>query len=206
MNAQTKVEASLASAMAAAFGEIDAASKSANNPHFKSKYADLTSVIDAIKPALTNHGLFFTQRPQPCEGGVRIQTYLHHASGEEMALGDLFVPANKNDAQAFGSALTYARRYALVTAFGVPVEDDDGNAASRSAGGRSGESEVSPQRIDDAQWAMLVQLLEQTKTDTAKFCAAYNVASLKDMTPGQFQAGKAILDDRLKKMTEKANA
>lgn len=133
MNAPTKIEASLTSAMAAAFAEIDAASKSANNPHFKSKYADLTSVIDAIKPALVKHGLFFTQHPKPCDGGVQVATVLHHASGDSMALGELFVPANRNDAQAYGSALTYARRYALVTAFGVPTEDDDGNAASKNA-------------------------------------------------------------------------
>lgn len=133
MNAQTKVEAaSLASAMAAAFGAIEGATKSANNPHFKSKYADLTGVIEAIKPALVANGLFFTQHPEPVQGGVQIKTFLHHAGGESLSLGSLFVPANKNDAQAFGSALTYARRYALVTAFGVPTEDDDGNAAAKS--------------------------------------------------------------------------
>lgn len=144
MNAQPKtIEAeTLASAMAAAFGEIEGATKSAANPHFKSKYADITAVIEAIKPALIAHNLFFTQHPQPSEHGVTIETVLHHAAGERMSLGSLFVPANKNDAQGFGSALTYARRYALVTAFGVPVEDDDGNAAAR--GQSKGECAVSP--------------------------------------------------------------
>jgi hypothetical protein len=119
-------------AMALAFAEIEAATKSANNPHFKSKYADITAVIEAVKPALAKHGLFFTQHPQPSEGGVTVETLLHHASGESMSMGSLFVPANRNDAQGFGSALTYCRRYALVTAFGVPTEDDDGNAASKA--------------------------------------------------------------------------
>jgi len=133
VSVQSKIEtASLHSAMALAFGEIESATKTANNPHFKSRYADITAVIDAIKPALIKHGLFFTQRPQMASGGVCIETVVGHAGGEEMSLGVLFVPANKNDAQAFGSALTYARRYALVTAFGVPTEDDDGNAASKS--------------------------------------------------------------------------
>lgn len=122
----------LAKAMALAFAEIESATKSALNPHFKSKYADITSVIEAIKPALIAHGLFFTQHPRPADGGVCIETVLHHAGGEQMSLGALFVPANKQDAQGFGSALTYARRYALVTAFGVPTEDDDGNAAVKS--------------------------------------------------------------------------
>lgn len=140
----TKVEpTTIHTAYAAAFAQIEGATKSANNPHFKSKYADLTSVIEAIKPALAAHGLFFTQCPQTCDGGVTIETTLHHEGGQSIALGSLFMPANRNDAQAYGSALTYARRYALVTAFGVPTEDDDGNAASKE-GGHSQNGALSP--------------------------------------------------------------
>jgi hypothetical protein len=133
MNAPRKVEAeSLAQAMSAAFAEIDAATKSTAGQvgQQKYKYADLTSVIEAIKPALVNHNLFFTQHPRPNDKGVEVETILHHAGGETFSLGSLFVPAANNNAQGFGSALTYARRYALVTAFGVPVEDDDGKAAT----------------------------------------------------------------------------
>lgn len=147
MGVEQKIEAaSLHSAMALAFSEIEAATKSANNPHFKSKYADIGAVIDAIKPALIKHGLFFTQHPQPSEDGVTVETMLHHASGETMSLGSLYLPANKRDAQGFGSALTYARRYALQTAFGVPTEDDDGNAASRAVAGQSQTGAVSQQQ------------------------------------------------------------
>jgi hypothetical protein len=127
-----KAGETLASSMAAAFAEIEAATKSATNPHFKSKYADLGAVIDAVKPALIAHGLFFTQRPEPSEDGVIVETVLHHAGGETISLGKLYVPANKRDAQGFGSAMTYARRYALQTAFGVPTEDDDGNRAAET--------------------------------------------------------------------------
>lgn len=139
MNAQTPIEAAtLASAMAAAFAEIEGATKSNENAAFKnggkvSKYADIGAVIGAIKPALINHDLFFTQHPEPSDKGICVETFLHHAGGESLSLGKLFVPANKNDAQGFGSALTYARRYALVTAFGVPVEDDDGSAAAKAS-------------------------------------------------------------------------
>jgi hypothetical protein len=204
MNAQTKIETSLSSAMAAAFAEIEGATKDKLNPHFKSKYADLGSVIDAIKPALIKNGLYFTQRPQPSEGGVTVETVIGHASGEEMSLGALFVPANKNDAQAFGSALTYARRYALVTAFGVPVEDDDGNAAAR---GQS-RSAVSPsQPINDSDWALAVQLIEATGTDTQKVCEAHKIGSLKEMTAEQFASLRPILEKRLAAMPkESANA
>jgi hypothetical protein len=132
--------ANLAAAMTAAFAEIEGATKAATNPHFKSKYADLTSIIEAIKPPLIRHGLFFTQRCHPDQEGVSVETVLHHSSGEKESLGTLFVPANKRDAQGFGSALTYARRYALQTAFGVPTEDDDGNAAVATARPTTGEA------------------------------------------------------------------
>jgi hypothetical protein len=138
----------LAHAMSAAFAEIEGATKSATNPHFKSKYADLTSIIEAIKPPLIRHGLFFTQRCLPVEDGVSVETVLHHSAGEKESLGTLYVPANKRDPQGFGSALTYARRYALQTAFGVPTEDDDGNAAVRSqaANDRPSTGETGPRK------------------------------------------------------------
>jgi hypothetical protein len=134
------VHPNLSAAMAEAFAEIEGATKSATNPHFKSKYADLTSIIEAIKPPLIRHGLFFTQRCIPSEDGVSVETVLHHSSGEKEGLGTLYVPANKRDPQGFGSALTYARRYALQTAFGVPTEDDDGNAAVATARPSKGEA------------------------------------------------------------------
>jgi hypothetical protein len=143
---KTMVHPNLASAMSAAFAEIEGATKAATNPHFKSKYADLTSIIEAIKPPLIRHGLFFTQRCQPSEDGVSVETVLHHAAGEKESLGTLYVPANKRDAQGFGSALTYARRYALQTAFGVPTEDDDGNAAVRTTENRPTTGETPPKK------------------------------------------------------------
>jgi hypothetical protein len=118
--------------MALAFAEIDAAIKSADNPFFKSKYADLGAIIGTVKPALVSHGLFFTQHCHPSEDGVIVETVLHHRGGESLSMGQLYVPANKRDPQGFGSAQTYARRYALQTAFGVPTEDDDGVAAATS--------------------------------------------------------------------------
>lgn len=202
MTAQQKIEpATLASAMAAAFSEIEGATKLAAGQvgQQKYKYADLTAVIDAIKPALINHGLFFTQHPKPSENGVTIETVLHHAGGEHLSLGELFVPANKHDAQGFGSALTYARRYALVTAFGVPVEDDDGNAAAR---GQSRESAVSPsqptQRLVDADLTKIIQLCEAVGgNQAALICNAYKIDALPELTPSQAQAVIGKLNDKL---------
>jgi len=202
MNAPTKIEAAtLHSAMALAFAKIEAATKSANNPHFRSKYADIGAVIDAIKPALVNHGLFFTQHPQPSEGGVTVETVLHHAGGESVSLGSLFVPANKNDAQAFGSALTYCRRYALVTAFGVPTEDDDGNAAARRGHGE--ERTVSPrQPITDEQVVRLQSLIKATSSNTNAFCNLLGVQKLPDITANRFDEALGLLETKLARMAK----
>lgn len=193
--------ASLAAAMAVAFGEIDSATKGAQGQvgQQKYKYADLTAVIDAIKPALIRNGLFFTQCPEPSDKGVTIETVLHHAAGEHMTLGKLFVPANKQDAQAYGSALTYARRYALVTAFGVPVEDDDGKAASAAPAQQAKQEQL----ISDASWAMLVQLIDHpdAKTTTDKVCQAKNVESLRDLTE---EAARAVIQTLRKRLKDAA--
>ncbi len=121
----------LFAALVQAQSEISAAVKDSTNPHFKSKYADLASVVSAIKPAAAAHGLGFVQVFRESSGGVTVETIILHESGEQFSCGPLFVPAIKNDAQAYGSAITYARRYSLQTAWGVPSEDDDGNGASK---------------------------------------------------------------------------
>lgn len=194
MNAETKVKAAnLSAAMAKAFAEIEAATKSANNPHFKSKYADLGAVIEAVKPPLIKHGLFFTQRSHPAENGVSVETVLHHEGGEELSLGTLFVPANKQDAQGFGSALTYARRYGLMTAFGVPAEDDDGNAAAASA------PRASSTKVTDEQFRNLQAAVDRTGADLARFCKYFQVQSLKDVPASRYQEALNALEAKAKR-------
>lgn len=211
MNSSTRVEAAtLHIAMAAAFGEIEAATKDAVNPAFKqgnkvSKYADLTAVIDAVKPALIRHGLFFTQHPEPSERGVTVETWVHHAGGESLSLGKLFVPANKQDAQGYGSALTYARRYALVTAFGVPVEDDDGNAAARAVRDNAGSTVSSDGPMPPAEYAKLVQLVEATSTNVPKLMEAIGLpgATTLDTIPSTHYAkAVAALETKLAKLAK----
>jgi hypothetical protein len=178
----------LPAALAAAFAEFEAASKSANNPHFKSKYADLSAVMDAVKPALINHGLFFTQMTHDADGGVCIETIIHHRGGDNLSCGKLFVPASKQDAQGFGSALTYARRYSLMTAFGIPAEDDDGNAAARSAPANDRNGRHSPSgKIDDAQFVTLQGLMEGTGADVRRFCQFFQISGVKDLPASRFQ-------------------
>ena len=124
--------ASLAKAMAKAFAVIESAKKDKQNPHFKSWYADLASVVEVIKPALQPNGLWFSQISHNIADHAAIETVIIHESGETMSTGIVAVPVSKRDAQGFGSALTYARRYSLSAAFGVCGEDDDGNAATKA--------------------------------------------------------------------------
>lgn len=105
--------------------------KTSSNPHFRSRYADLSACVEAVIDALNENGIALIQRNIPCESGITIETVFVHESGEMLSSGPLHVPASKNDAQGYGSAQTYARRYSLMAACGIAPEDDDGNAASK---------------------------------------------------------------------------
>ena len=107
--------------------------KTSTNPHFKSRYADLAACVEAVIDALNANGIALVQRQHPCDGGVSIETVFLHESGETYSAGILTVPAAKADPQGYGSALTYARRYSLMAACGIAPEDDDGNAATKTA-------------------------------------------------------------------------
>ena len=180
----------LIDALAKALPELEGAKKNANNPHFKSKYADLGAVIDAIRPIAT-HGIWYLQMTHDNESGAEVETiYIGH--GEQISAGRVFVPASKRDAHGFGSALTYARRYGLQTAFGLSTEDDDGNAAASSA----------QRLIGDADCVLLMQLIQATQSDTRKFCEAFKVGSVKELPEAAFPKAKAMLEKKLAQMTE----
>ena len=121
----------IATALVKAQKAFGPALKTATNPHFKSRYADLSACVEAVMDGLNNNGIALVQQLHEAEHGVTVETVFIHESGEMINCGKLFVPATKQDAQGFGSALTYARRYSLMAACGIAPEDDDGNAASR---------------------------------------------------------------------------
>jgi hypothetical protein len=104
--------------------------KDGDNPFLKSRYVQLEGVVDAIDRALHDTGLAYTQEVVSEGNQVSVTTLILHSSGQFIELGPLSVPVAKNDAQAFGSAETYARRYSLTAAFGITSDpDDDGTAA-----------------------------------------------------------------------------
>lgn len=142
----------LAKALCKAQGKIKHAVKDSANPFFRSKYADLTSVWDAIRDAFQGEGLAVAQCPQVLDSGAAVlETTLMHSSGQWISSR---VPLNpvKNDPQGIGSAITYARRYALQSIAGVCADDDDGEAAQgRKKVNSAGEAMTKKPSWTDAQ-------------------------------------------------------
>ena len=122
--------AKLSEAMCAAQQEIEHAHKDSTNPHFKSTFASLPSVIDATVPVLNRFGLSVIQLPGFQDGCATVETILTHESGEWLS-GVSGSPISKNDPQGVGSAITYLRRYSLAALCCIGQDDDDGNTASQ---------------------------------------------------------------------------
>ena len=120
----------LATALCLAQAEMGGAIKDSNNPFFNSNYADLTSVIKVIKEPFAKYGLSFVQLPVTSAGGngVGVSTMLMHKSGQWLQ-GEYLLPMDKVTPQGAGSAITYARRYALQSLVGIPSVDDDSELA-----------------------------------------------------------------------------
>ncbi len=155
----------IAAALNKAQAEMSGAKKGANNPFFKSKYADMNSVVDAVRIPFCDNGLSYSQFPIMQDNKVGVETILMHESGEWMS-DILVLPMVKQDPQAAGSAITYAKRYALQSIAGIPSEDDDGNAAT----GQKAPAKQSSQNVNwynsfenDKQF-MLVDIQSGAKT------------------------------------------
>lgn len=162
----TKISAALVAAQKA-FGP---ALKTSINPHYKSKYCSLDACIEAVIDGLNANGIALIQRPQPCESGVMIETLFVHESGESLSGGTLHVPAQKNDPQGYGSALTYARRYSLCAACGIAPEDDDGNAASKPA---KAKATPAPESLSVIESVVITSVTEREVETNGKKWKAY---------------------------------
>lgn len=118
-------------AMAAAQTEMPLIKKTDNNPFFKSKYAGLPSILEVVLPILHKNGLYLGQSPITDGERVGVSTMIIHIDSGDSANSMFTVALAKNDPQGAGSAITYCRRYALVSMLGLNVdEDDDANVAS----------------------------------------------------------------------------
>jgi len=160
----------LAGALCKAQEAMGGAAKGKANPFFKSKYADLGAVIQAIKEPFASNGLSYAQFPIENDGRIGIETILMHSSGEWLSQS-FTVQLTKQDAQGAGSAITYCRRYGLQAVAGIPSEDDDGNSASQAQ--QTPQTQQAPQlSANDLGWIKAVKadpkVLEQLTDATYK--------------------------------------
>jgi len=139
-----KLFAALQKAQAA----LQPAVKDSTNPHFKSKYADLSSVWEAVRKPLSDNKLVALQDVGLTPDGVSVVTRIAHESGQFIDFGPIVVPLSKRDAHGVGSGISYGRRYALSAALGVIAEDDDGNAAVQNGTHRT-NGDRAPEHFPD---------------------------------------------------------
>ncbi|HDR7601753.1 TPA: ERF family protein [Bacillus mycoides] len=137
----------LAKALVKFNSEVNKIAKDADNPFFKNNYATLDTIIDEIRPILSKHGLSIMQIPSGDGQNVTLKTLLLHESGEWLESDELTMKPVKNDPQAVGSCITYARRYSLAAFLSLNTgEDDDGNGASGKDGKSKGNSGQAPNK------------------------------------------------------------
>lgn len=143
----------IAAALAKAQCEMTNPSFDAANPHFKNKFASLAAVRNSVVPVLAKHGISLMQNLTTAEGVVSCETILTHASGQQIRLGPLTLPVSKEDAQGYGSAATYARRYSMMAVAGVVGDaDDDGEGAvGRSDKGKDDSGKPSGWKSQDTR-------------------------------------------------------
>lgn len=186
--------AKIASALAKAQGAMRAALKDSVNPHFRSRYADLAGVWDVAREPLSANGLAVVQSPgEVGDKTIVLSTLLVHESGEWME-GQLTIPVSKPDAQGVGSAITYARRYALAAIVGIVQDDDDGNAASGPAPKKAAApapKKQTQEAVDDVPMEhpfnldLALQVIEQ----------AQGIDELKAVYTDAYNAADALGDD-----------
>lgn len=174
----------LAIAFVKAQTQMGSAHKGAVNPYYESRYADLQSVLEVIKPALAANGLAFLQFPISADGVAGVTTRLLHESGEWIE-DDFLLPISQKNPQAVGSCVSYARRYSMQSICGIAAEDDDGNAASNVY-----------KRISDSDMSKITHLIEQTNTDVKKFCLAFGISTVNDLPASQSKKAISMLEKK----------
>jgi hypothetical protein len=123
----------IAEALVSAQKEIRFAAKDSTNPHFKSKYANINSVIEAVKKPLNDNGIAILQSLSPSDDNkLHLTTRLLHSSGEWVE-DTAVCPIQKQDPQGLGSAISYIRRYSISSLCALYADDDDGQSAALNA-------------------------------------------------------------------------
>lgn len=185
-------KAPLAKAFVAAQKAMEGVKKAATNPAFKTRYADLAQVVEGVTPALNEAGVGVMQFPSYDGDLVGVTTTLLHESGSSVT-ATLHLRPTKADPQGCGSAITYARRYALLAITGCAPEDDDGNAASQR---REPQQDA---RLRPEQLAELEKLIERSGAAPSAILQAYGVRTLADLPAMSFAKITGQLQARIAK-------
>ena len=164
----------LANALCNAQSQMGGAVKDSSNPFFKSSYADLTSVIKAIKQPFADNGLSYTQFPITDENGMGVCTRLMHVSGQWLE-NQFILPMVKRDPQAGASSLTYSRRISLSAIAGIPTADDDAESAM-IRNNQSKTAVVSPEQAEEIK-----SLLAEHGVDVKVFLQHFKTSSVDEM-------------------------
>lgn len=138
----------IAKAMALAQSQMRPAIKDSTNPHYKSRYSDISSVWDSIRDPITSNGMTIWQDVTTQEKAVSVTTRIVHSSGQWVEFGPLSIPITKQDAHGVGSGVSYAKRYSLCAAVGVVSSDEDDDA-NHAVGKAKVNSYVRPPEVDE---------------------------------------------------------
>ena len=179
----TEVKSNIAAALAGAQSKMSKAIKESTNPHFRSKYADLGSVMDACMSSLNDAGICVIQ-PIVEVGGARfVKTVFLHESGDTLECSVPLI-VGKNDMQGLGSAITYARRYGLMSMAGIAPEDDDGNAAAKAP----------PKAVSPDQFIKLRDKAQEAGVAEAKVASLGGVTDLQQFPADKLESAMKKLD------------
>jgi hypothetical protein len=181
----------IAAALAKAQAEIENPTFNKTNPHFKSQYADLASVLNAVRPALSKHGIAIMQMSGMEEAGVVLYTRLTHSSGQWIQ--SVYPVTISQKHQDIASAMTYAKRISLSAMAGVAGEDDDdGNAANNAPVNTVRAAKQTPKPVvhgftDEESKSFLAEMLDELETvankvDLQKWGTAM-ADTIKKLTP-----------------------
>ena len=183
-------------------GQMESAKKDSENPFFKSSYADLSSCWETLRKPLTDNGLSVIQLPMEGKDSLKLTTILGHNSGQWIS-SLIEVTPTKRDPQGLGSALTYARRYALMAITGIAPEDDDGNSGSdnndnnnkkqppkRKSENKQEENSINNNGLSDKQMKRLFAISKQqswTEKDIKIYYKSnFDIESSKELTREQY--------------------
>lgn len=202
---------SIAIALATAQLNMGKALKSANNPHFRSKYADLASVTDACMPALNEAGIAVIQPTTDDESGRYVETILIHGESGESLKCRVPLLVSKQDMQGYGSAVTYARRYGLMSMAGIAPEDDDGNAAAKAPLVTNDTKRSDSNPADAFSQGMLRDINGADNIDALKRIEAHpkyadDLAKLRGMDAGLAKSVSDRMSSRIKSLTQPSDS